>query len=69
MENRHIVYNQTLRYIKEQEKQGNLFVIRPKEKLQIGKVEKNPQKLKEIYDIGRETAMTQVSQMKEFLNT
>ena len=35
----------------------------------FGKVEKNPQKLKEIYDIGRETAMTQVSQMKEFLNT
>ena len=66
--NRHIVYNQTLAYIKEQEKQGKLFVIRPKEKLQIGKVEKNPEKLKEIYDIGRETATSQILEMKEFLN-
>ena len=69
MENRHLVYNQTLAYIKEQEKQGKLFVIRPKEKLQIGKVEKNPEKLKEIYDIGRETAALQISELKKYLNT
>ena len=69
MENRHLVYNQTLTYIEEQEKQRKLFVIRPKEKLQIGKVEKNPKKLKEIYDIGRETATSQISEIKEFLNT
>lgn len=69
MENRHLVYNQTLAYIKEQEKQGKLFVIRPKEKLQIGKVEKNPEKLKEIYDIGRETATSRISELKKYLNT
>lgn len=69
IENRHLVYNQTLAYIEEQEKQGKLFVIRPKEKLHIGKVEKNPNKLKEIYDIGRETVASQISEMKEFLNT
>ena len=69
MENRHLVYNQTLTYIEEQEKLGNLLVIRPKEKLQIGKVEKNPNKLKEIYDIGRETVASQISAIKEFLNT
>lgn len=69
MEKRHLVYNQTLAYIKEREKQGNLFVIRPKEKLQIGKVEKNPEKLKEIYDIGRETATSRISELKKYLNT
>ena len=69
MENRHIIYNQTLAHIEEQEKQGELFVIRPKEKLQIGKVEKNPNKLKEVYDIGRETAVLQIAEIKEFLNT
>ena len=69
MENRHLFYNQTLAYIAEQEKQGKLFVIRPKEKLQIGKVEKNPNKLKEIYDIGRETVASQISAIKEFINT
>ena len=69
MEKRHLVYNQTLAYIEEQEKLGNLFVIRPPHKLQIGKVEKDPSKLKEIYDIGRETVAPQVSAIKEFLNT
>ena len=69
MEKRHLVYNQTLAYIEEQEKLGKLFVIRPPHKLQIGKVEKDPSKLKEIYDIGRETVAPQVSAIKEFLNT
>lgn len=69
MEKRHLVYNQTLAYIEEQEKLGKLFVIRPPHKLQIGKVEKDPSKLKEIYDIGRETVAPQVLAIKEFLNT
>ena len=68
MESRHLVYNQTLAYIEEQEKQGELFVIRPKEKLQIGKVEKNPNKLKEVYDIGRDTVAPLISEIKEFLH-
>ena len=69
MANRHLVYNATLNYIKEQERRGALYVIRPKEKLKIGKVEKNPDKLKEIYDIGRETAARQIQAMKDFLST
>lgn len=69
MEKRHLVYNQTLAYIEEQEKLGKLFVIRPPHRLQIGKVEKDPNKLKEIYDIGRETVAPQVLAIKEFLNT
>lgn len=66
IENRHLVYKQTLAYIEEQEKLGNLLVIRPKEKLPLGKVEKNPNKLKEIYDIGRETVASQISAIEEF---
>ena len=69
MDSRHLVYNETLAYMEAQEKQGKLFVIRPKEKLRIGRVEKNPDKLKEIYDLGRETAASQIAEMKEFLNT
>ena len=69
MANRHLVYNATLDYIKDRERQGALFVIRPKEKLKIGKVEKNPDKLKEVYDIGRETAAAQIQAIKDFLNT
>ena len=69
MANRHLDYNAALDYIKDRERQGALFVIRPKEKLKIGKVEKNPDKLKEVYDIGRETAAAQIQAIKDFLNT
>ena len=68
MDSRHLVYNETLAYIAEQEKQGKLFVIRPKEKLRIGRVEKNPDKLKEIYNIGRETAASRIDEMIKYLN-
>lgn len=69
MENRHLMYNQTLSYISQREKEGNLFVIRPKEKLQIGKIEKNPEKLREIYELGRETVLPRIPEMKKFLQT
>ena len=67
MEKRPEVYNQTLGYIKEREKQGELFVIRPREPLQIGKVEKDPDKLEEIYKIGRRTAGERIAELKAFL--
>ena len=67
MENRHLVYNRTLAYIRGEEKQGKLFVIRPDEPLQIKKVEKDPQKLREVYDIGRETALKRLPELKAYL--
>lgn len=69
MEKRHIIYNQTLSYIRQREEEGKLLVIRPEENLQIGKVEKNPEKLRAVYEIGRETVLPQISRIKEFLNT
>ena len=44
IENRDIIYNATLRYIAEKEKQGKLLVIRPECKLDIKKTEKDPEK-------------------------
>ncbi|MDO4392871.1 MAG: hypothetical protein Q4C80_00450 [Bacillota bacterium] len=68
MEKRHLIYNETLDYIEEQEKQGRVFVIRPEEKLQIGKVEKDPNKLREVYDIDREVATSQIVAIEKFIN-
>jgi len=67
MENRHRVYNETLAYISAKERAGKLLVIRPEEKLQISKIEKDPQKLKQIYDIGRKTAEARLEQIRMFL--
>lgn len=64
---RHNVYNQTTEYIKEREKTGNAFVIRPPENLNIGAVEHNPDELKRVYEIGRKTGEETLDAMKEFL--
>lgn len=69
MENRHNMYNETLSYIAKEEEKGKVFVIRPESPLQIGKIEKNPDKLKEIYEIGRETAKDQIREIAKYLES
>lgn len=64
---RHNAYNKTTEYIKEREKAGNAFVIRPPENLNIGAVEHNSDELKRVYEIGRKTGEEKLEAMKEFL--
>lgn len=66
-EERYRVYNDTMDYIDESEKQGRLLVIRPPYKLSIKKVEKDPEKLKAVYRIGRETAEARIEEIRAFL--
>lgn len=49
MENRYKLYNDTIDYIEEEERKGNLLVIRPQEPLEVGRMERNQQKLKKLY--------------------
>ena len=65
--NRHLMYNETTAYIAEKEKRGELLVIRPETKLPIGRVEKDPEKLREIYNIGRAVAQKQLDAIQTFL--
>lgn len=69
MENRHHVYNKTLSYIAREQKAGRLYVIRPQSALQIDRVEKDAEKLKAVYEIGRKTALKQVEDIRRFLNS
>ena len=54
--NRHTMYNETIEYIRRREKEGQAFVIRPKAKLDVASAEKNPVKLKAVYELGRQAA-------------
>ncbi|MBQ4109746.1 MAG: patatin family protein [Clostridia bacterium] len=67
MEKRHIVYNETVKYICEKEKKGEVFVIRPEDTLPLKRVEHNEDKLKETYKIGRKTAEKQLKSLVSFL--
>ncbi len=67
MANRHLVYNETLAYIAEQERAGKLLVIRPEQALDIGKAEKNPDRLKAVYELGRNAAMDRLDEIRAYL--
>ena len=66
--NRHVIYNETTKYIFEKEERGELFVFCPKEKLPIAHMEKDPAVLKKTYDLGRMAALERLDEIKEYLN-
>ena len=65
---RHEVYNASLDHIAQQEKNGNLLVIRPLEKLPIGRTENDPEKLRKVYGIGRCVAKHRIEEIKAYLH-
>ena len=67
LETRHIKYNETLKYIRQQEKNGKLYVIQPEAALNIGVVERHPEELERVYQIGRKTAEKQLTAIQNFL--
>ena len=68
MRRRHEMYNAQLAYVAEQEKAGNIFVIRPAEKLEIGHTCHDPELMARTHQLGREQATANLSAMKDFLN-
>ena len=50
--NRHEMYNEQTRKLKEPEKSGDAFVIRPSKPLTLSRIEKDPKKLWEAYELG-----------------
>lgn len=68
MVTRHQQYNDSLDYIARREAAGELLVIRPQEKLPIGRTEKDPEKLRLVYEIGRRTALERIGQIRQFLS-
>lgn len=68
IKNRHIMYNETLKYIDNMEAAGELFVIRPPEgALNIGRLERDRSKLEALYKRGFDTAAEQFEAMKQYL--
>lgn len=61
------MYNDELRYIDAAEKAGRAFVIAPPEKLPIGHVEHDMDKLLEVYRIGRNAAREKLPELRSFM--
>lgn len=67
MEKRHVMYNHEVKDIETKEVRGQVFVIRPPESLHIGRIEKDPNELQRVYEIGRREALKNLKAMKAFL--
>ena len=61
-------YNDTLDFIRREEDAGNIFVIRPKEPVHIGRVEKDTQKLRALYEEGYACAAQCFEELTEYLS-
>ena len=62
-------YNADVDALIELEKQGKLFVIRPQEPVKVKRMEKDVQKLKELYEIGRKIGEEMLRPMTEYLGS
>lgn len=68
MANEHINYNDTLDYIAQKEARGEILAIYPEVDLPVALVERDPEKLRAAYEIGRETALRRLDEIKKYLN-
>lgn len=64
---RHKMYNRTLKYIDYYEQKGEILVIRPSKKIKIGRLEKDTDKLKYMYRLGRYDAKQKLQEIKDFI--
>ncbi len=60
-------YNDTLDYIEKLEKEKKIIVIRPSRLIKIGRLEKDPNKLQEIYDLGSNDYTKLKKEIKKYL--
>lgn len=64
---RHIRYNKALELIRQEKERGNAFVIQPRHPVQIGRVEKNREKLWALYEEGYADAQRCWPELQAFL--
>lgn len=68
MRRRHLMYNAQLDYISLQQQLGNTLVVCPDEALPIGRLEMKPDKMRHIYNLGRELGLKNLERIKVFLD-
>lgn len=69
MENRHLMYNQELDFVRKAEREGRCLVIRPDEKLPIGHISHDPEEMRRVYNIGRQKGEEMIERIKAFYTT
>jgi predicted patatin/cPLA2 family phospholipase len=68
LEDRFSTYNDTLSYISEKQLTGDVYVIRPSEPLKVGRIERNPIKLTELYEQGYRDGAKHLEPIKHWMD-
>lgn len=69
MQKRHLVYNETMAYLQRLQESGKAFVIQPKKPNDVGRLEKDPKKLRALYQEGYDDAAACYEEMIRFLES
>jgi hypothetical protein len=65
--NRYTMYNQQVESVIEQAEKGEIFVIRPSVNLNVKRVEKDPNKLQAMYNLGVSDMQREWKNLQAFL--
>lgn len=68
MKNRHVVYNEELKYLESCVENKTAFVIRPSENPVAGRLEQNPEKMRNTYNLGRKDCESVLPELRKFLS-
>lgn len=68
LEQRHIMYNNQLEYVRQEEKKPNTLVLRPEAALTIGHLSHNPDDMQATYEHGRKVATKHLEEIKAFFS-
>ena len=68
MSRRHLMYNDELAYLEEQERQGNILLICPQDSLPIGRTEQDETKMRYVHALGRQTGEAMLPAILTFIN-
>lgn len=64
---RHHLYNETIKYCEQLEKEGKAIILRPNEEFQIDSFEKDLQKIDRLYRYGYQLALERMDDIKKLL--
>ncbi|MDE7456838.1 MAG: patatin family protein [Prevotella sp.] len=66
LDERHLMYNRQLEYVRQAEQEGRCLVIRPDEPIPIGHLSHDADQMRRVYELGRTVGQRYIEQIKDF---
>ena len=68
LDERHLMYNKQLEYVAQAEREGRCLVIRPDGKIPISHISHDPDRMRHVYELGRQMGERHIDRIIEFYN-